>query len=921
MVSADADGAPHRLVGRSDELARISAFLSRLTGDGGALVLTGDPGTGKTALVDAAAVAARDRGIDVVRCVGTEFEAQIGFASLHQLLHRFVGRIDDLAAPYRAALSVAFGFADGAPVNPLVLSTASLALVGLGCGGPALVIVDDIQWVDPASADVLAVMIRRTGGTRVGILIARRTGTAELVDQERVAELRVETLDPDGSVELLRREHGALDPGVVQRVLDAAGGNPLALVELPGVLADGEGPNDPAAPVPLTARLQRAFSVQVADLPPACRRLLLLAVLDGRGDLALLRRAAGPDGRLDDLEPAARCGLITITIDSDAGALHFRHPLTGAAVVELASSDERRAAHRTIAELTDDPDRRAWHSASAADGPDDDVASAMERAGDRWMRRGDSAGALRAFVRAGRLSSSPQERARRLSMAASHAALRTSHFRESSDLLVEAIAADPTRRGSLNDASAAAFLLVNSDGDIDAAYRLLAAAASDVSVASTSTPQLDNYLVALAVISSLAERPEWWQRVHDLVALMGLPPGSWFRVADCLNADPAHRGREAIVHLDAKLATIGLDRSPDDALNAAISSLWVDRLGACHSSLLSAWERADGEMTSLSALMYLCIAEQQMGEWAAADRHASAGIHRSGETSASIFTWQFQLIAGLVAAGQGELGRAVALADEVERWVRPRGIRLGLSGAQHIRTLLAWAEGDPTAAFQHAAAISPPGTLRSHAPRALFVALDLVEAAVRTGRRHEAVAHVAALRAADVQHLSPRLAMVQFACEGWISDGSDAITQFESAIAVEGADRSPFDFARVHLALGEALRRRRAETTLARDHLREAVSVFRSLGAAPWVHRAEAEIRATGESRAHDRRQATLTAQELHIARLAATGMRNKEIGTELFLSPRTVSAHLYRIFPKLGITSRAALRDALSALDDAHDP
>ena len=761
-------------------------------------------------------------------------------------------------------------------------------------------------------------MSRRTQGTQIGVLLARRTGTAPLFEQERLPELRVDALDHDASVELLEHAHASLGPDATRRVLAAAEGNPLALVELPNLLTDTAAPIGRDGVLPLTDRLQRAFAVQVDDLPSDCKRLLLFAVLEGSGDLALIRRAAGQRG-LDTLEPAKRRGLVNIV--ADVGSLRLRHPLTGSAIVELASSDERRRAHRLIAELSADPDRRAWHSGAATDGPDDGVAEAMEAAGHRWLQRGDTAGAIRAWVRSGRLSSRPHERARRLSLAAHHAAQRTTQFRESQDLLAEALAADPSISGSLSDASAAAFLLINADANIDAANALLAAALPDLSSRAPPMDQLENYLTAHVVVSWLAERPEWWQRIRDMVAQTDLPPQSRFRLVLDVGADPAHRGCGAIGLLDANLSRIGSDRSPDDILGAAVCSYWVDRLALCHSALSSFWERHDAELFSLHTLVYLCVAEQQMGDWNAASGHAATGVRRCTDTAANALTWQFQLVEGLIAAGQGDIVRAVALADDIERWVRPRGIRFGVSAAHQIRMLIAWAVGDPEDAFWHASAISPAGTLRSHAPRALFVAHDVVEAAMRTGRRGDAVAHVDALRAAQIECLSPRLAMIQLACEAWVSDGDEALQRFEAALAVEGADRSPFDFARVHLALGEALRRRRTGTVLAREHLRTAATIFRALGAAPWARRADAEIRASGATRADsDRSHTTLTAQELQIARLAATGMRNKEIGADLYLSPRTVSAHLYHIFPKLGITTRAALRDALDSIEEPTD-
>ena len=578
MASAALADAEPNLVGRTTEWNELRRFLNSAS-DGAALLLTGEPGAGKTALLDAVAAHAATNGTSVMRSAGSEFEASIGFASLHQLLHPFVGQLTEIDPSYTSALSGALGLSDRPPANRLVLSSASVALLRHGYRGPALVVVDDVHWVDAASAEVLTMMSRRLAGTGIGLLFAQRSDVDTVFRHERLPELHVGALDPDAALQLLGRRHPTLDAGLQRRVLEAANGNPLALVELPDAFARRELRHEHGDPLPLTDRLQRAFAVQVADLPLECRRLLLLAVLDGTGDVALLGRAAD-DRELADLEPAQRRGLISIT--TDGRMVRLRHPLTGAAVVELASSDERRRAHRRIAELSDDPDRRAWHLGVSTDGPDDTVADTMERAAERWLRRGDTVGAITAWVRAGRLSSTPAARARRLALAATHAAQRTTDFRESRDLLTEAVTADPSLRGSLTDACAAAFLLVNVDGNIDAAHRALMAATVGTTAAAIKSGEVQYYLLALAVVSWLGERPEWWDTYHDTVAAIDNAP-FWTRGVDCLTADPAHRGGAVVAELDTHLADINAHHNPDTILNAAACSMWVDRLGACHS--------------------------------------------------------------------------------------------------------------------------------------------------------------------------------------------------------------------------------------------------------------------------------------------------------------------------------------------------
>ncbi|MGW0812850.1 response regulator transcription factor [Streptomyces viridiviolaceus] len=315
--------------------------------------------------------------------------------------------------------------------------------------------------------------------------------------------------------------------------------------------------------------------------------------------------------------------------------------------------------------------------------------------------------------------------------------------------------------------------------------------------------------------------------------------------------------------------------------------------------------------------MHLGLDYFHLGRWDEAVQFAAEGLDLCESHDYRFFAWYFHYIKAVVAAVRGDAESSDALSEEIVRWATPRGVHGARFFAAHARTLAALGGGDFQTAYRHTCALNPPGTVAPYVPIAMWGAMDLVEAAVRTGREAEAAAHTAAMRASAMAELSPRLELLVLAGEALTAQGEESVALFERALSLPGPERWPFDAARVRLFFGERLRRQRA-TTQARDQLALALRSFQQLGAQPWVARTAAELRASGQSAgtAAGPRPAALTAQELQIATLAATGLTNKQIAERLFLSHRTIGTHLYQIYPKLGITSRAALRDALSALD-----
>jgi DNA-binding CsgD family transcriptional regulator len=378
-------------------------------------------------------------------------------------------------------------------------------------------------------------------------------------------------------------------------------------------------------------------------------------------------------------------------------------------------------------------------------------------------------------------------------------------------------------------------------------------------------------------------------------------------------ADPVRTAVAALGEADAVLAGAGAGTDPGEVVRIGTASVYIDRLADSREAF---WEivrlgRAGGPARrQLGATMHLCLDGFLTGRWTTAWELAQEGLALCDEHGYRFFAWYFRYNEAVVAAGRGAFAAARELADRITEWAVSRGVHGAELFAEHPRVLAAMGEGAFGSAYEHATAMTPPGVLASHAPHALWTALDLVEAAMRMGRSAAAAAHVAALRAGNVAALSGRMAMLVNAADALVSGRGEL---FEAALGVPGAALWVFEHARVRLLYGEHLRRCRA-TTAARSQLTAARQAFDRLGARPWSARAEAELRATGTGvvRGGPHGSAGLTPQELQIAELAAGGLTNKQIGVRLFLSPRTVSTHLYVIFPKLGITSRSGLRDAL---------
>ncbi|HEX4291904.1 MAG TPA: LuxR C-terminal-related transcriptional regulator, partial [Trebonia sp.] len=567
------------------------------------------------------------------------------------------------------------------------------------------------------------------------------------------------------------------------------------------------------------------------------------------------------------------------------------------------------------ARLAGQAERHAWHLAEATDGPDERVAALLQEVAHGNLRRGDSVGAVTELLRAAELSPAGKDRSGRLAEAAYLGSIVTGDLRDAPRLLEQARRAHPGPGGPLSAAVAGAYHLLHGDGDVDTAHRLLLTAILEQDDPRDAHDKvLVEALYTLIMICFFGGRADLWPPLQGIIGCLLPRPPELLAILSATFSDPARLTTAMLARADASVASLGQQVSPARITRTGIAVAYLDRLTACREPLQRAIQhgREGGAITSaIEALFLLGEDAFHTGRWGEAQELVDEGLELCATHGYDLLTWPGRLTSGLLAATRGDWQQATDIARDMDAWATPR--RAGIIGAyaSHIRGLTALGQEDFETAFRNAAAISPPGVLAPYAPHALWVFHDLVEAAMYTGREAAAAAHIEAARECHLDRLSPRLRLVVLASAA-IAEPESGSAALEQAITEPGNDRWPFDLARIQLAYGSALRRVK-RTTDARQQLADAAEIFRRLGAVPWAARADRELRATGITiSTTDAGLASLTPQQRQIALLAAAGHTNKEIAARLFLSPRTVSTHLYQVFPKLGITSRAALRDAL---------
>ncbi|MFD7756042.1 AAA family ATPase [Streptomyces sp. NPDC059757] len=912
-VAKHARVAGHVLVGREAEMELFGAFLASVPRMGGTLVVLGEPGVGKTALLAAVAQEAESAGMRVLQATGVQYRAQTSYGALRQLLTSVPesrAAVADLPA-----LAAALDFKRGrAPGQDAVAEVVVTLVTELSRKQPVLLVLDDAQWLDRASAAILGRVVRRLPNAGAGTVCSVRLGDESFFDHSGLPLHELGPLSEAASEELLSRRFPALAPRVRRRLMADAEGNPLALLELPAALTDSQRTASHALPkrIPLTQRLQATFASRITSLSAPTRHLLLVAALEGSGNLLIVRRAVAGRCGLKHLAPAERLRLVHV--DDATGRLAFRHSLMRSAVVDLSTSDQRRSAHRALAEAwTGVPEQRAWHLAQAAVDPDEQIAALLEEGAGISARRGDGPNAVAALVRAAALSPAAAEQARRLAKAAYLGTILTGSVRDVPRLLDDARQAAPDG-ASLADAVATALYLLNSYGDVDTAHRLLSGAiALQPEPYDPTDGTVLEALSTLLMVCVYGARSDLWAGYDAAAAKCTAVPDT-LRLLRTTFADPARALPSDWTRLDAAVEALSGTSDPVRIVRIGTAGAYADRLGGMDEPLRrTAWGGRTGENTfpAIQASFLWGSHAWFTGQWAELRQVVGDGLALCEEYRYPLRSWTGQFALACVSAACGDFTTARALADQMDQWGGSRRAHAITCYAAHAKTLIALSQGDFDEAYHQACRITPAGSLAPFTGHALWAFLDLAEAAVRTGRRDKALEHVRAARDAGLDTVSPRLRMVLGACAALAAkDDGEASRGFGEALAVEGGERWPFDHARIHLLHGERLRRGQAPA-LARRHLHAAAEVFHRLGAEPWSARAEQELRACG-SPVRARPGKALTPQQREIVALAAAGLSNKQIAEKLFLSPRTVSTHLYQAFPKLGVTSRAGLRDAL---------
>ncbi|MFJ8941117.1 helix-turn-helix transcriptional regulator [Streptomyces sp. NPDC102365] len=898
-------------VGRDAELARLFHAVDSASANP-VMMLVGDMGTGKSSLLDRAVRRAEAGGARVLRAGGSESEASLAFSALHQLLRPVPAAVDVLPERQRVAIQDAFGVAPSTPGHPsapdlMLIGVAALSLLSaLGGRGPVLVVLDDAQWFDRASLDVLSFVARRLEGEPVTMLIAVRGGDHLPGFDRHVPTLPLGPLDSAAANRLLDLQPKSPAGRTRTTILDQAGGNPLALVELTRTAAahDAATGMPSAGPLPLTDHLERIFAGRLNGLPAATTRALLrLAAMDSV-DTAIAVSAGLPDTEEEAWLPAEQAVLVR-RIGRD---VRFRHPLVRSAVYHAASLGARREAHLALAEmLRDEPDRRAWHLAAACPGPDAAVSAELERTAARARRRGGHAAAAKALQRAAELVPRREDSARLLVEAASAAVF-------TGDLAwVEELAA--AARTRTDDASLLASAAVQA-GRLailtvrhTTVFSRLIDAAEELAV-SQPAAALD-LLADAAVVRFYSGEDTQRRRIQDVLGRLpedASPAGlrTWVRaVSDPFDA------RAHLVSLLPQLAAEAEAR-PEQLTTAGIMAWLLDetpRAVRAFDEAFDRWELRGPLPEGLGGAVAWAYVER--GRWDQA-REACARTTAVGRvTGLDHAVACAATVDATVLAYQGHASSARARADEALALIDPLESRSVCVYARRALGAAAAVEGAYETAYDQLRMVFTADGAPVHYHASYPAVADLAAAAVRSARREEAAAIVERSARALADDASPRLRALISRARGLLADPEDAEPHFRAALADPVLEYWPFERAQTLLDFAEWLRRRR-RIAEARGPLTEALEIFRRLGAHPWIERARAESRAAGlgvTDTAPDA-LAELSPQQQQIVHLAARGLTNREIGERLFLSPRTVSSHLYRSFPKLGITARSQLRD-----------
>ena len=904
-----------RLWGRRTECDQLDQLLaSARTGASAAIVMRGQAGVGKTALLDY--LLAHAAGCRVVRVLGVESEMELAYAALHQLCAPFLDRLDRIPAPQRDALSVGFGLRVGATPDPFRIGLAVLSLLSdVAETQPLVCLVDDAQWLDSASAQVLGFVARRLASESIVLIFAARDSFATM-QLAGLPELTVRPLgDPDARSLLASAIPGKLEAPIRDRIVAESSGNPLALLELPKAwtLAAFAGGFDLPDAVSVSARIEESFRRQLTPLPGESRKLLLLAAGEPVGDPAVIWAAAGRLGITKDASgPATATGLLHIGLH-----FRFRHPLLRSVVYRDASIDERRQVHAALADATDarlDPDRRVWHLAAAAAGPDEEVAAQLEASASRAQARGGMAASAAFLQRSVTLSADPALRAAR-ALAAAQATLQAGAFETALELLGTAEA------GPLNGFQRAQVDLTRghvafaSGFGRDAPPLLLKAAR-----------QLEAYDAALAretylyawIASGLAGIAGGDIQLEISRAAQGLPrsaptPRPLDLLLDGVTLFVTD-GLAAAVPTLRRAVTAVVDIPIEDVVRWGAAAMAPSALVWDFDAMLATMEhhvqvaRDAGALAHLPTLLHnLGLAKAWMGDFTGAASVVEEADSVSVATGSHIAPYtllRLLSLQGREAEVKGPIANAIKHAED--------------EGQGHAAAWAHWAAAVLHNGFGRYSEAETEAGLATSNPLDRFMSIwalpELIEGAARAGDK-EAASNALERLLRTTQPVANDLALgIEARCRALLSGSAEADALYRDAIDRLGRTRLRPELARAHLVYGEWLRRE-GHRVDSRKHLRAALEIFETIGMKAFAGRARRELAATGQ-KVRKRSVETLdelTPQELQIAQLASDRRTNIEIATQLFLSPRTVEWHLLKVFAKLGVTSRRELHAALS--------
>jgi len=901
------------LVGRERERGEIERALDRArSGESATLVLVGEPGIGKSALLEHAAGHAGS--MQLLRARGVESEAQIPFASLLELLRPALGMLESIPEPQALALEGALALRPARARERFAVGAATLSLLAAYAEqGPVTVLIDDAQWLDRASAEALLFAIRRLVADPIAVLLAVRDGEPSLLDGADLPTVWIGGLSREETASLLP----TLLPETAAQLHEATAGNPLGLLELAGeqdelALAPG------GAPLLVSARISRAFLRRTGELDARERQALLLAATSDSGDLAVLERAAKRlDIELSALAAVERTGLITV----QAGSVEFRHPLARSAIYADASPEARRAAHRALASaLPDrDGDRRAWHLAAAAVGIDEQASAALEQAGTRARDRSAYASAALAFERAGRLTADDNRRAR-LVFAAAQESWHAGFARRAVTLLEEARASAVDAASSLDIDQLAGHIAVR-QGPVMRGHAILTTAAEH------AEPE--------RAVSMLAEASAACFYAGDPAEMLAVAERAWNLGAHCTSVRARFLasiaiGMARVAGGDAAAGSGKIQEAVDLANHAPelLSDLpllpWLAtapiflREADSGRALLDhalAGARSRSAIGALPLVLSLVALDHATTDrWAVAEATylEAIGLAREmGQLTDLVFG-----LSGLarLQARRGRAEECRANVAEALQLCESVGTRLHEVWAIEALGMLALGLGETERAVEH---LEHQGRLVDElgiTDPDLSPAPELIDAATRRGRHDEARRLADEFGAAADAKGQPWSLARALRVRALLAEEDSFASLFEEALARHAATPDAFENARTQLAYGERLRRAR-NRRLAREQLRGALATFELLDARPWTDRARAELEATGE-RLRRRDSSTideLTPQELQIALLLAGGKTTREAAATMFLSPKTIEYHLRHVYLKLDIHSREELTPALS--------